>query len=384
MSDQRRMHQEGGLRVVTVEPELTLKILMVGGAHVGKTSLIRCYKGKGVAPYNQTLGSDLHVVPVGTLGRRKIYTKFIDVGHAELHGTEGFLSATTANVSGVLLVFDVADRASVHELDAWVALLRAYVPGLGKRVPVFVIAHKADMYFTQGSPPLIQESDLKNFVDANEFNGWHFTSTKGIPRNNALGLRLSNMSEVVDSLVGSALNSALRNHNALQQRSPGGTKEKTFVSGNTPERACTLEQWLSLVGESTYIQIPLVPLPVSTKVEPGSVLTKPLNAIQCFHLGREFQIDKTDGQDDDHANDADYTRTDVTRARSVGQGFEVVDRALKEALDRIAAEDPSFTQQKRKLLSMLQQRLSEQKLASPSTSMSVNQQREWQAILRLC
>ena len=407
-----RTDSEQGLPELRVQPELTYKILVVGGASVGKTALTRFYAEKDAAPYNQTVGSDLYVVPMGVLCGRQVYTKIIDVGHAEVAGTDSFLSITTANTSGVLLVFDVASPASLHALDAWVATLRAYIPGLGDHVPVFVLAHKADLYLTRASPPLIRPPDLNSYVAANGFTGWRFTSTKKVPGNDRLA---RSVQDAVHSLVESVLVRASKNHTALEQRfGAHAIKEPSLSSGSgstdrgspssfsvgtpaVPEATGTLDQLLSHHNEATYVQIPQVARPGDAKLEIGNALIRPSDEMRCFHMGQELAYDKKTGNSSrDHAEGGWHQQKKANHGDGGGDGasneksssgeFDVVDRALKEALERTNAAEAgtSFARQKRALLDVLQQRLAEQRSASVSATMSLQQRQEWQATLRLC
>jgi hypothetical protein len=433
MSRRFTNHRRGRLRTDSdqrlpepcVQPELTYKILVVGGASVGKTSLTRFYAEKDAAPYNQTVGSDLYVVPMGVLCGRQVYTKLIDVGHAEYAGTDSFLSVTTADVSGVLLVFDVASPASLRALDAWVATLRAYIPGLGEHVPVFVLAHKADLYFTRASAPLIRPPDLNSFVAANGFTGWRFTSTKKVPGNDRLA---RSVQDAVHSLVESVLVRASKNHTAVRQRFPAHvTKESSSGSGSVgsdsgsassflvsmpavPDATGTLDQFLSHHNEATYVQIPQVARPGDAKLEIGAALIKSPDAMRCFHMGQTLASGKSSNASNRHS-DGGWRRQKIdgkgcscgdgdgdgggdggsggsgANEKSGGGGFDIVDRALKAALERTeaAAEaGTSFDRQKRTLLGTLQQRLDQQRSVSTSATMTMRQQREWQAILRLC
>ena len=155
--------------------ELSLKILVLGGASVGKTTIVNVY---AEAPFTQryvpTLGMDVVVVPAGTLARRRAFLRFFDVSHAEVHGTPGHLALVTEGAAAAIVVVDITSLESMDAADRWLHVLRERVPGLGRDVPVMLLAHKADLLGT--SEAVVTGNDLDHFTQRAGLSGWRFTT----------------------------------------------------------------------------------------------------------------------------------------------------------------------------------------------------------------
>ncbi|TFJ88475.1 hypothetical protein NSK_000049 [Nannochloropsis salina CCMP1776] len=168
-----------------VQLEVTQKILLVGGAGVGKTSFIRRFFNEPLhgLQYVPTVGVDVIVYPLptqpmtvrnkplpgsldnkagasenllptntttvhkGSIIRvrddtRPVHLHFWDVSHKELTASPSHHALICTHVAGVFLVFDVGNRASLAAVDAWQHLLTHYVPA---HIPRVLLAHKADL-----------------------------------------------------------------------------------------------------------------------------------------------------------------------------------------------------------------------------------------------
>ena len=283
-----RTNTDPSLPELKPQPELTHKIIVVGGAKCGKTSLARFYAEHPTKQtYSQTIGSDLYVVPYGVLCGRQVYLKIVDVGHSEVRGSPSFLSLTTADVSGVLLMFDVTNPESLTELDAWAATLRSYIPSLGIRVPVMVLAHKADCLQNRTQQiQYIQSTDLDRFVAANQFTGWQWTSTREI-NNNSSSSSNSSTNNTATSTISSG------NHSKLSRSVPNAihslveailvsasefySKTRQSFSNNMQSNGSgTLAQLLRTHQSATYVQIPQTARPGESKLEAGAALLLPI------------------------------------------------------------------------------------------------------------
>eukprot|EP00440_Ansanella_granifera_P069711 gb/GFBE01075635.1/.p1 GENE.gb/GFBE01075635.1/~~gb/GFBE01075635.1/.p1 ORF type:complete len:403 (+),score=85.04 gb/GFBE01075635.1/:1-1209(+) len=98
---------------------LRVKIMSVGSAAVGKSTLIKRYcEGRFVQKYIPTIGIDYGVKPVNVRGHDLKVNFFDTSGGAEFKDirTEFYGMGQT---SGVLLVYDVSNRQSFSDLTVW-------------------------------------------------------------------------------------------------------------------------------------------------------------------------------------------------------------------------------------------------------------------------
>jgi small GTP-binding protein len=147
--------------IMNVNSYKKYKVLIIGNANVGKTSLLLRH-ADGV--YNDTVG-------MPTLGVDfKVKSYFVKAGgqdvRRDLHifdtaGQERFRSITRVyfrEAHGVFLVFDLNDTSSFEALGDWIAMVQAEVH------PVFVlIGNKADLPHNV-TPERIQEFTKKYHI----------------------------------------------------------------------------------------------------------------------------------------------------------------------------------------------------------------------------
>nr|XP_027299605.2 ras-related protein Rab-42 [Anas platyrhynchos] len=115
------------------------RVIVLGDAAVGKSSLLRCYaEGPGGAVPCPTVGVDFYsrTVPLPPAGRAKLQLW-------DTAGQERFRSITRSfyrSAAGVLLVFDLTNRASFERVPEW------YREAAGDRAAAFVlVGQKSDL-----------------------------------------------------------------------------------------------------------------------------------------------------------------------------------------------------------------------------------------------
>ncbi|NXR15372.1 RAB42 protein, partial [Semnornis frantzii] len=120
------------------------RVIVLGDAAVGKSSLLRCFAEgpcegttRTAAP-GPTIGVEFYsrTVPLPPAGRAKLQLW-------DTAGQERFRSITRSfyrSAAGVLLVFDLTNRASFEHIPEW------YWEAAGDRSPAFVlVGHKSDL-----------------------------------------------------------------------------------------------------------------------------------------------------------------------------------------------------------------------------------------------
>ena len=152
--------------------EKQYKLLVVGDAGVGKTSIIRqACEGYFSQSYKATIGVDfsLKVVPVGK--KRRVKLQMWDIA-----GQERFGSMTRVYFKGssaAYVVFDVSRPNSLESVVAWKADIDAKValPD-GSTIPVILLANKTDLSQCKS------DEALDSFCKEHGFLAWFYTSAK--------------------------------------------------------------------------------------------------------------------------------------------------------------------------------------------------------------
>ncbi|XP_068913508.1 ras-related protein Rab-28-like [Tenebrio molitor] len=100
-----------------------LKIVFIGEASVGKTSIIRrfCYD-EFTRQYNQTVGADFYIRRLLLPPRQEITVRITDVGGLEFRGH--MLSNYLFNSNLIVLVYDITNSVSFDCLAMWIEAVR--------------------------------------------------------------------------------------------------------------------------------------------------------------------------------------------------------------------------------------------------------------------
>lgn len=122
-----------------MSPSYLFKIVTVGGAAVGKTSIILRYTtGKFREYYSPTLGADFAIKSMKLDGNR-VKLQIWDMGSQDFLGSvrAGFYPGA----KGVLFMYDVTSRESFEELAKWKKEVDSHLKGY-KRL---IVANKTDL-----------------------------------------------------------------------------------------------------------------------------------------------------------------------------------------------------------------------------------------------
>eukprot|EP00301_Raphidiophrys_heterophryoidea_P009383 c13786_g1_i1.p1 GENE.c13786_g1_i1~~c13786_g1_i1.p1 ORF type:complete len:241 (-),score=52.66 c13786_g1_i1:82-804(-) len=122
-----------------------LRILVVGGSSVGKSSIVRRFvSNKFVPQHNPTIVSDFVLGSGKSQDQDKainVPVLFVDVSSAELKG--GHLATLLASIEGILLVTSLCDPKSPQHTEQWLLTLRNLVGDI-QCIPSFIAANKTD------------------------------------------------------------------------------------------------------------------------------------------------------------------------------------------------------------------------------------------------
>ena len=131
-------------RMPPPEPTSSAKIIVVGNAKCGKSSIIRRYAQREFSPvYDVTYGADYtkRDVVIRDVGRKVVCTR---LQMWDIAGQDRFAKLTRAyfnNASGAVIVCDVTRRNTMHAVRTWKEEIDRC---LGKELPVVLFANKSD------------------------------------------------------------------------------------------------------------------------------------------------------------------------------------------------------------------------------------------------
>lgn len=200
----------------SVGKEYLYKVLVVGCAATGKTSLIhRTVDGHFSGLYKSTIGVDFALKSLER-DQHKIFVQLWDIA-----GQERFSSLTRVyyrDAVGAFVVIDAsADlKASLTSAKKWKDDVDDKVKlSTGEHLPVLLIVNKCDLL---GNIHNIDEAQIDDFAKENKFAGWFATSAK----------ENINVEEAVGALVDRILENAEKN--CLLERSQGPSLDEQVRS----------------------------------------------------------------------------------------------------------------------------------------------------------
>ncbi|KIN94340.1 hypothetical protein M404DRAFT_1008404 [Pisolithus tinctorius Marx 270] len=138
---------------------LELKIILIGDMSVGKTCLYKRFLDKqwSIDSVSATYGVDLHFQNMEVDGRQ------VKLGIWDTAGMERFRVITAPfyrRAHGVVLVYDITDRASFDALPGWLTELDDHVPST---IPKMIVGNKLD----QEDSRKVSTSDGESFAAQN-------------------------------------------------------------------------------------------------------------------------------------------------------------------------------------------------------------------------
>ncbi|KAE8998867.1 hypothetical protein PF011_g14873 [Phytophthora fragariae] len=163
-----KLRAENGL-----DPTPELKIALVGGAAVGKTSIVRRWLQRSYpATYSPTIGVDVSSVTYKHRGQ-ELLLQLWDVSSAEVDASASSLhSLLCEDLDGIFFVFNVHRVSSIAAIDKWRHCLSRFLSP--KEVPCFLISHKADLLQKR----VMTSDDIAAYARAAGYKGWMWTVGK--------------------------------------------------------------------------------------------------------------------------------------------------------------------------------------------------------------
>ncbi|OQR95295.1 hypothetical protein THRCLA_07986 [Thraustotheca clavata] len=152
----------------TIPRDLELKIALVGGNGVGKSSIARRWlKRPYQSAYHQTVGVDVNMLEYPYDGS-KIHVHIWDVSSAEVE-SNGLHELLCDELDGIFFVFNVHRVSSIMAVDAWRSKLAQFISS--SEVPCYLLCHKADMLQKR----VMTSDDIEAYVRTAGYRGWSWT-----------------------------------------------------------------------------------------------------------------------------------------------------------------------------------------------------------------
>ena len=167
--EENNIYERSNSNSITDE-KLSFKIIMIGPANSGKTSIVRRYVDKKFNDdYKVTVGFDYMNKEI-TIGKKKINIQLWDTA-----GTEMFQSLSSSyyrNSYGALVVFDVLDRKSFESLNTWINYYREHRDHNYEEL-IYLIGNKID-----SKDRVISKKEAMDFMEENNLKEYYESSAK--------------------------------------------------------------------------------------------------------------------------------------------------------------------------------------------------------------
>jgi small GTP-binding protein len=149
--------------------EESCTLAIIGDGSTGKSTIINAFRTEGFqAVYKQTIGCDFYEKQLVIRNNHRISLRVWDIGGQSIHSKnmKGYLENTNA----VMLVYDVTNLESFHNLSDWLTQLKKY----NSSCLIYLAGNKVDLI------PLRQvtERQHESFILENYLKGGCYCSAK--------------------------------------------------------------------------------------------------------------------------------------------------------------------------------------------------------------
>jgi len=174
----------------------TCKIVIVGGASVGKTSLFNrfCFNSFNFDS-SMTIGLNFHSINIPIHKKDAVESSGLVINSIfDFGGQDRFkplIPKFLGGANGALLIFDLTNPISFEQLKFWHNQLLEHAEG--SKIPKILVGSKSDLLDSYPRDKIIQEEVIKGFVKEKELDG--FFKTSALKNHNVLEVfkELNNM-----------------------------------------------------------------------------------------------------------------------------------------------------------------------------------------------
>eukprot|EP01127_Copromyxa_protea_P008925 TRINITY_DN2060_c0_g1_i1.p1 TRINITY_DN2060_c0_g1~~TRINITY_DN2060_c0_g1_i1.p1 ORF type:complete len:204 (-),score=36.36 TRINITY_DN2060_c0_g1_i1:47-658(-) len=152
-----------------------VKIVVVGNANAGKTSLIKRYCFDTFSKnYKATIGSDFAMKTINLNDNTVLKLQFWDIAGQERFGT--MTSHYYRDALGAMIVFDLTDASSFEAVEKWRDDMdRKMKPD--PDIPILLVGNKVDLVQHDRAKMIVTEEAMDSICTRFEnFIGWQLTS----------------------------------------------------------------------------------------------------------------------------------------------------------------------------------------------------------------
>ncbi|EDR29516.1 hypothetical protein, conserved [Entamoeba dispar SAW760] len=143
-----------------MDPLIRKKVVFIGDATVGKTSLIsRFMYDEFYNNYNVTIGTDFHSKIITTNQKLRLRLQLLDIGSSIKY--HSIISSYVSNVNVCVLVYDITNQESFINVQQWFKELQEIA--ITRKIQFYLVGNKIDLS-SQESVPIVQ---AKSFADSN-------------------------------------------------------------------------------------------------------------------------------------------------------------------------------------------------------------------------
>jgi len=174
----------------------TCKIVIVGGASVGKTCLFNrfCFNSFNFDS-SMTIGLNFHSINIPIRKKDAVKSSGLVINSIfDFGGQDRFkplIPKFLGGANGALLIFDLTNPISFEQLKFWYDQLLEHAEG--SKIPKILVGSKSDLLDSSPRDKIIQEEVIKDFVKEKELDG--FFKTSALKNHNVLEVfkELNNM-----------------------------------------------------------------------------------------------------------------------------------------------------------------------------------------------
>ena len=174
----------------------TCKIVIVGGASVGKTCLFNrfCFNSFNFDS-SMTIGLNFHSINIPIRKKDAVESSGLVINSIfDFGGQDRFkplIPKFLGGANGALLIFDLTNPISFEQLKFWYDQLLEHAEG--SKIPKILVGSKSDLLDSSPRDKIIQEEVIKDFVKEKELDG--FFKTSALKNHNVLEVfkELNNM-----------------------------------------------------------------------------------------------------------------------------------------------------------------------------------------------